>query len=369
MSARQPPSPETAATIPLGPSDASAVERHAATLALLRQRLHEQVVGQEAVVHQILATLLSEGHGLVVGVPGLAKTLLVRTLAALLSLDFRRIQFTPDLMPSDITGATVVRRDAEGHRAVQFLQGPVFTNLLLADEINRTPPKSQAALMEAMEERQVTAGGRRMPLDRPFFVLATQNPIEQQGTYPLPVSQLDRFLLRIEIDYPENDEEFQIVLRTTSTYRADLAPCIAKEEILEMIHLARRVTTTASILDYASRIVRRTRPAESEAPATIRENVAWGAGPRAVQSLIAASRAIAFLAGRTAVTDADIHAIAHPVLRHRLVLGPYSEADGVSPEHLIDDVLESFGRFERPSARVTATKRRTFWDRLLLRGR
>ncbi|HLU48791.1 MAG TPA: MoxR family ATPase, partial [Planctomycetota bacterium] len=308
------------------------IERYSARLRELRSELSRLIVGQEEVLHQIIVTLLAEGHALLIGVPGLAKTLMVRSLAELISLDFKRIQFTPDLMPSDITGATVIRRDATGRRDFHFLRGPIFTNILLADEINRTPPKSQAALMEAMEERQVTASGRRLPVDRPFFVLATQNPIEQQGTYPLPVSQLDRFLLSISVDYPDADEEFTIVLRTTSSYEAKLEPMLGRDEVIAMIDLVRGINVSPAMLEYAAQIVRRTRPQESDAPESIRRSAAWGAGPRAVQALLATARGNAFLAGRPEVTPDDFHAVARAVLRHRLVLNYHSEAEGVRAE-------------------------------------
>ncbi|MEM7233318.1 MAG: MoxR family ATPase [Planctomycetota bacterium] len=335
---------------PFRPEELASLERYAKKLQSLQDHLAEAIVGQETVVRQILAAVLAEGHALLVGVPGLAKTLMVRSLSDLLSLEFRRIQFTPDLMPSDITGATLIREDDQGSRGFHFLRGPIFANILLADEINRTPPKTQAALMEAMEERQITAGGRRIPLDRPFFVLATQNPIEQEGTYPLPVSQLDRFLLEIRVDYPSTDEEFDIVLRTTSTYRAELTPVLEESEAIEILDLVQRVAVSDDLLRYASAIVQRTRPDSDDAPASIKDTVSWGAGPRAVQALIAVGRAGAFLDGRAELQADDLHRMAHAALRHRLVLGYHAEAEGRTTDDLVDDVLESLGRYERPKA-------------------
>ncbi len=319
------------------------------TLNTLREGLHQRVVGQDAVVTQLLVALLAEGHCLMVGVPGLAKTLLISSLSELLSLRFKRIQFTPDLMPTDITGASVIREQASGERGFQFFQGPIFANLLLADEINRTPPKTQAALMEAMEERQVSVGGRWRTLERPFFVLATQNPIEQQGTYPLPVSQLDRFLFNITIDYPTTDEEFRMLVLTTSTYSARIEQTFSREDVLEWIDVARRIHVGEEILGYGSALVRATRPDSETAPPFVREKVAWGGGPRAAQALIAASRAMALLDGRDHVTYADIHEVALPTLRHRLLLGYHSTAEGVKTEDAIFHVLESLpgGRFRR----------------------
>ncbi|MBN1443121.1 MAG: MoxR family ATPase [Planctomycetes bacterium] len=344
-------SPHSPAASPSGPGRPPAVDN-------LLSALGNSVVGQDDVVRQVLASLLAEGHALIVGVPGLAKTLLVRSLAALLSLDFKRIQFTPDLMPSDITGTTLIGADAGGQRAFRFLPGPLFANIVLADEINRTPPKTQAALMEAMEERQVTAAGQRLPLPRPFFVLATQNPIEQEGTYPLPVSQLDRFLFQIDIDYPTEEEEFRVVQRTTSAYDAPLASVISRERILEMIARVRAVAIPLPLIDYASRIVRQTRPHREDAPAFVRETIAWGAGPRAVQSMLLAGKSLAFLDGRSEVSYDDLHAIVHPALRHRLVLTYHAEAESLRVDDLIDRVIESLpdGRYRRRPAGAGARK-------------
>ena len=337
-------------------------------LGALREGLHRRIVGQDAVVTQILVALLAEGHCLMVGVPGLAKTLLISSLSELLSLRFKRIQFTPDLMPSDITGASIISEQANGERGFQFLQGPIFANLLLADEINRTPPKTQAALMEAMEERQVSVGGRRRSLERPFFVLATQNPIEQKGTYPLPVSQLDRFLFNITIDYPTTDEEFRMLVLTTSTYKAEVQQTVSREEVLEWIDVARRIRVGPEILDYGSRLVRATRPDSETAPAFVRDKVAWGGGPRATQALVAAARAMALLDGRDHVTYPDIHEVALPSLRHRILLSYHSTAEGVKTEEAIFQVLESLpgGHFKRESA-VSHRPKQSWFARLVQR--
>jgi MoxR-like ATPase len=343
-------------------------------LLQLRQELGRKVVGQSEVVRQILAAILSEGHCLVVGMPGLAKTLLIRSIAGLLSLEFKRIQFTPDLMPADITGATLIHREAIhaaeggdgglGEPSWRFIRGPIFANVVLADEINRTPPKTQSALMEAMEERQVTAAGRRMPLSRPFFVLATQNPIEHEGTYSLPVSQLDRFQLTIHIDYPSFEEEFRVVLLTTSAYDSVLAPIVGREDIIEAIGLARRVQVPERLLDYVARLVRRTRPASKDAPDFVREWISWGAGPRAVQAMVQAARAFAFQDGRIEVRADDIHEALHPTLRHRLVLTYHAEAEGIQPDQVVDQIVASMpdGLYRPPE---TTRPRRGLLARIL----
>ena len=342
------------------------IEAYAATLEALRDHLKKRIVGQERVITQMLASILADGHCLLVGVPGLAKTLMISTLASVLTLSFKRIQFTPDLMPSDITGATIIRNDPVTGRDFHFLRGPVFANIILADEINRTPPKTQSALMEAMEERQVTAGGTRMPLSRPFFVLATQNPIEQEGTYPLPISQLDRFLFMIHVDYPTEDEEFRVVLRTTSTYDTEIEPLLEREQLLEIQSLVRRIEISAQLVDYAARIVRLSRPHAIGAPSFVRESIAWGAGPRAVQSMLQTSRALAFLDGRPTVRIQDLHDIAHSVLRHRLVLSYHAEAEGIEPDGLVDKILVSLGRYTPPEQEA-APRRRGLLARLLSR--
>jgi len=334
------------------------LRKYGSSFKELRANLGKKIIGQDQVVRQVLAALLSEGHCLLIGVPGLAKTLLIHSVASLLSLEFKRIQFTPDLMPSDITGATLIRDSREGERGFRFLRGPIFSNVILADEINRTPPKTQAALMEAMEERQITAAGSRMPLPRPFFVLATQNPIEQEGTYPLPVSQLDRFQQTIHIDYPTTDEEFDIVQLTTSSYDSVLEPLLYHDSISEAIELASRIHLPQTLVDYAARVVRRTRPTSPDAPDFVVEWISWGAGPRAIQSLLSGARALAFLDGRGEVTHDDIHEMARPAMRHRLLRTYHAEAEGVDVDSVIERVLESLpdGLYRRPSANPAAKR-------------
>ena len=324
----------------------------------LRAAVHQRIVGQQAIVEEILTAILSEGHCLIIGVPGLGKTLIVSTIAELLSLQFKRIQFTPDLMPSDITGATIISEGGESReRGFQFLKGPIFANVVLADEINRTPPKTQAALMEAMEERQVTAGGHRHALDRPFFVLATQNPIELEGTYPLPVSQTDRFLFNCLIDYPESQEEFRLLQLTTSSYRADLSPLVDREALLRAIAAARKIDISDRLIDYASRIVRASRPGDPSAPGFIKEWLAWGGGPRTVQSLIVGSKSHALLRGSPKVEPEDIHRILAPTLRHRLILSYHAEAEGIEPDFVVRRLLESMpDGLYRPPAPVEPRK-------------
>lgn len=311
----------------------------AGTLETLRNELHRRVVGQESVVTQMFAALLAEGHCLMVGVPGLAKTLLISTLAELLSLQFKRIQFTPDLMPSDITGSTVIRQNENGARDFHFMRGPIFANLILADEINRTPPKTQSALMEAMEEQQVSAGGKQLKLSPPFFVLATQNPIEQHGTYPLPVSQLDRFLFNITIDYPSTAEEFRILVLTTSTYSAGLTPIVTHEEVRDWIALAKKIHVDSQTTNYVASLVRSTRPDSTSAPPAVTRHVTWGAGPRAAQSLLAGARSMALLAGRDYATVDDVRAVALPTLRHRILLSYHATAEGVTPDRIVEGLL------------------------------
>ena len=306
----------------------------------LREQIARVVVGQEQVIDQLMISIFARGHCILEGVPGLAKTLMVSTLADCLALEFTRIQFTPDLMPSDITGTDVLQEDrATGARQLRYVRGPVFTNVLLADEINRTPPKTQAALLEAMQERQVSAGGHRHPLPEPFFVLATQNPIEQEGTYPLPEAQLDRFLFKIYVGYPSADEERQIYRVTTGVEHTELTKVLSGEEIPELQALVRRVPVSDHCLDYAMHLVRSTRTAEPGSPAYIGKWIAWGAGPRAGQALILASKARAALEGRTCVTIEDIRAVAHPVLRHRLVTTYAAQAEGQTPDSVISALL------------------------------
>jgi len=307
---------------------------------MIRQ-IRKAVVGQEQVINELMIVLFAQGHGLLMGVPGLAKTLLVRTLAASLSLQFRRVQFTPDLMPSDITGTEVIQEDkATGERRFKFLQGPIFTNMLLADEINRTPPKTQAALLEAMQEIQVTTGGERYDLPRPFMVLATQNPIEQEGTYPLPEAQLDRFMFQINVDYPSKDEELQILDLTTTNYKPQIEPVLGAEEILPLQELVRKVIVGQELKEYVVRLVRSTRPGREGAPDFVSKWVSWGAGPRASQNLVLGAKAWAILNGRHEATVEDVRFVAGPVLGHRMVTNFAAEAEGISPPTVVKKLLE-----------------------------
>jgi MoxR-like ATPase len=299
------------------------------------------IVGQERVIEEMLIALLSDGHCLLVGVPGLAKTLLVSTIARILDLEFNRIQFTPDLMPSDITGTDIIEEDrASGKRAFRFVKGPVFANIVLADEINRTPPKTQAALLQAMQERQVTAGGETYQLDLPFFVLATQNPIELEGTYPLPEAQLDRFMFNIYVDYPLYDEEVEIVETTTSAYTPELERVLAAKDIMELQRLVRRVPAPKHVVKYAVNFARATRPANDGVPQFIKDWVSWGAGPRASQYLILGSKTRAILSGRYTPTCEDVRSVAKPVLRHRIVTNFNAEADGISTVDIVERLLK-----------------------------
>ncbi|MGE3163436.1 MAG: AAA family ATPase [Planctomycetota bacterium] len=307
----------------------------------IRTELSQVIVGQREVLDELLVALFSGGHALLVGVPGLAKTLMISSLAKTLSLSFSRIQFTPDLMPSDITGTELIQDDpATGERRFQFLPGPIFANVVLADEINRTPPKTQAALLEAMQEKQVTVGGERHVLTAPFFVLATQNPIEQEGTYPLPEAQLDRFMFNIFVGYPSEAEEIEIMQRTTSDQEVQLRPVLAGEEILRLQRLVRRVPVADDVIRYALRLTRSTRVSTAEAPQFVRDHVQWGAGPRAGQYLILGGKARAILGGRSHVTIDDIKKVAHPVLRHRILTNFAAEAEGVTSDSVISRLLE-----------------------------
>ncbi len=307
----------------------------------LRKQLAQVIVGQDEVIDQLLLSLLSSGHCLLVGVPGLAKTLLISTLARALNLDFNRIQFTPDLMPSDITGTEVIQADgASGERVFRFVPGPIFANIVLADEINRTPPKTQAALLEAMQEKQVTVGGTRHPLDEPFFVLATQNPIEQEGTYPLPEAQLDRFMFNIRVEYPSSDEELEIMQRTTGGKSAEVETVLDGPRIRELQALVREVPIADDLIRYALRLTRAPRVKTEEAPDFVKRHVDWGAGPRAGQYLVLGAKASAVLSGRPHVTAEDIRRVALPVLRHRIVTNFAAEAEGVTSDDIIRRLLE-----------------------------
>src|SRR5688572_28023665 len=324
------------------PDDLEGARRLRAAYDTVRGEIAKVIVGQDAVVEQLLVCIFARGHALLVGVPGLAKTLLVSTLSRTLSLSFSRIQFTPDLMPADITGTEVIQEDrASGSRELKFLRGPVFANVVLADEINRTPPKTQAALLEAMQEHQVTAGGRKHPLPEPFFVLATQNPIEQEGTYPLPEAQLDRFMFLVRVEYPSAEEEMEIVRRHASAAPSDLKVALTGGEILDLQRVVARVPVADAVLEYALSLTRRSRVNSPEAPDFVRDWVSWGAGPRASQFLVMAGRARALLRGRTHVSAEDIRAVAHPVLRHRILTNFSAEAEGVTSDLVVSRLLET----------------------------
>ncbi len=342
--------------------EVEAIEKLKSTYAIMRKELSKRIVGQEAVLDQLIISLFSGGHCLLVGVPGLAKTLMIRSLAELLTLSFNRIQFTPDLMPSDITGAEVLtEQKGKAERFFKFLSGPIFANVVLADEINRTPPKTQAALMEAMEELQVTVAGKLYPLDFPFFVLATQNPIEQEGTYPLPAAQLDRFLFMVYVDYPSKEEEYDILRLTTTRYHSELRQLLSKEQIIDLIQIVRKVRIGDDVLDYATKLTRLTRPPNEDAPTFIREWLSWGAGPRAAQGLILGGKARAMLYGRFDVKFEDIYALVHPVMRHRIIPNFHAEAEGVTSDDVIDMLLNYL---PYPGMEVKKEKKPSFWSRL-----
>lgn len=303
--------------------------------------LKKQIIGQTEVVDQLLIALFSQGHCLLVGVPGLAKTLLISTFAQILELPYNRIQFTPDLMPSDIIGTDIIEEEMNtGKRAFRFIKGPVFANIVLADEINRTPPKTQAALLQAMQEYKVTAGGNTYALELPFFVLATQNPIEQEGTYPLPEAQLDRFMFNIYIDYPEKSEEKEIVLTTTSAYDPEIEPVLTGDEVLKLQQIVRKVPIAEAMVDYAVELSLNTRPTNDDAPDFIKDWVDWGAGPRASQYLVLGAKARAIMHGRYHVSYEDIKAVAKPVLRHRILTNFNAEADGITSLDIITRLLD-----------------------------
>ena len=313
---------------------------------MVRQRLlgelHKVIIGQDPVIELLLAAMFSRGHCLIVGVPGLAKTLMISTLARVLHLKFNRIQFTPDLMPSDITGTDVLEEDpATGARSFRFVPGPVFSNIVLADEINRTPPKTQSALLQAMELYQVTAGGRTYPLELPFFVLATQNPVEQEGTYPLPEAQLDRFMFMVNIGYPSKKEEQQIVRQTTMDLESEPEPVLTAADIITVQKVLRKLPVSDHVVDYAVNLARATRPKEPGTPPFITEWLTWGAGPRAAQYLVLGAKAHAILNGRLNVSCEDVRAVAKPVLRHRLFTNFNADAEGIGPDQVIEKLLES----------------------------
>jgi MoxR-like ATPase len=364
--------PETVEAVP-GESwpriegDLSAIERLNDGYRRIRREMSKAIVGQERVLEELLIAIFARGHCLLVGVPGLAKTLMIRTLADSLSLSFSRIQFTPDLMPSDITGTEVLQEDkTTGQRLFKFLHGPLFANVVLADEINRTPPKTQAALLEAMQERQVTVGGTRHQLPDPFFVLATQNPIEQEGTYPLPEAQQDRFMFNILVDYPEEEEEFRIVEMTTTTHKPTVERVLSATDILEMQDIVRKVPVAPYVIRYAMKFTRLTRREgrlpggqsvrrSSDVPDFVRDYVTWGAGPRASQFLILAAKARALLHGRYYVSCEDVRAVAAPVLRHRIITNFNAEAEGIKPDEIVRRLSDIIPR--DPSEKLETTTR------------
>jgi MoxR-like ATPase len=320
-------------------SERRAVEAVHESRGRIERELAKVIVGQREATAQILVALFAGGHCLITGAPGLAKTLLVRTVARLFRLKFQRIQFTPDLMPADITGTEILEETGEGRRRMQFVKGPIFANVILADEINRTPPKTQAALLEAMQEHQVTAAGVRYPLEEPFFVLATQNPIEMEGTYPLPEAQLDRFMLNVVIDYLPEDDEVEVVRQTTSRQPAAVEPLFDGTDVLRFHEVVRKVPVAEELIRHAVRLAAASRPGP-DAPGFVNDWVSWGAGLRAAQSLVLGAKARALLSGRFHVAPEDLRALAHPTLRHRVLLGYRAEADGVSVDAVIDRLLD-----------------------------
>ncbi|MFO0843882.1 MAG: MoxR family ATPase [Gemmataceae bacterium] len=335
----------TTAANPLASADAQAIEQLRDAHTRLRREVAKVIVGQEEVLDQLLMAIFCRGHALLMGVPGLAKTLMVSTLAQALDLGFKRIQFTPDLMPTDITGTEVIQDDpVTRQRAFKFLPGPVFTNILLADEINRTPPKTQAALLEAMQERKVSIGGVDHPMPNPFFVLATQNPIEQEGTYPLPEAQLDRFLFLVKVDYPTSDEEDQIMRLGTGDTYVTVDKVLHGDDILRLQHVVRRVPVADHVFAYAKNLARLTRPGTPEAASFVNKWLTWGAGPRASMNLILAAKAHAVLKGQFHVSADDVAAVARPVLRHRLITNFAAQSEGVAVEKVISLLLQSVGK-------------------------
>ena len=327
--------------------DLAAVENLRQAYGKIKEQMHLAIVGQDEVIDEILISIFSRGHALLIGVPGIAKTLMIRTLAEIIDLKFNRIQFTPDLMPSDITGTEVIQEDkSTGDRTFKFLSGPIFANVILADEINRTPPKTQAALLESMQEYQVTAGGKKHNLDLPFFVLATQNPIEQEGTYPLPEAQQDRFMFFINVEYPTEQEEIDIMKLTTTTHTPTLKKVLNRKEILELQNIVRKVPVAEHVIEYALKLSRLSRPNNPLAPDFIKNWVAWGAGPRAGQYLILGAKARAVLQGRFYASEEDIRSVVHPVLRHRIICNFSAEAEGVNSDQIIDKLIEVVPRYE-----------------------
>ncbi len=334
--------------------DIAAVQRCEQAYNRIRDEVAKVIVGQDEVIEQVLVAVFARGHALLEGVPGLAKTLLVSSLAQALHLSFKRIQFTPDLMPSDITGTEVIQEDLQtGARRYEFLPGPLFANMILADEVNRTPPKTQAAMLEAMQERQISAGGQVHKLPAPFFMLATQNPLEQEGTYPLPEAQLDRFLLYIKVGYPSGAEEWEVARRVTSGQLGVISPVMTGEDIIGFQQLVGKVPVSDQVLGYAWALVRATRPHQPEAPDFVNKWVSWGAGPRGVLTLVSAAKARALLYGRYHATVADVQAVAKPALRHRVASNYAAQAANVNSEKLIEMLMESMPadrKYEKPAA-------------------
>ncbi len=326
----------------LDQSDLRAAEALTDAYARMSKELARVIVGQEEVLKQILIALFCQGHCILEGVPGLAKTLMISSIAKLLSLQFGRIQFTPDLMPSDITGNEVLEEEeGTGRRKMRFFKGPIFANIILGDEINRTPPKTQAALLQAMQEYKVTVAGEDYPLEKPFLVLGTQNPIEQEGTYPLPEAQLDRFMFKVLIDYPSYEEELMIAETTTSTDQAELEPILGRDDIIAIQKVVRRVLVGRSVSSYAVKLARATRPGTDEAPDFVNQYLTWGAGPRACQAMLLGAKANALLDGRVHVSTDDIRYVATPVLRHRLATSFRAESDGVLSDHIVEKLFET----------------------------
>lgn len=322
-------------------SDVELVNKLKTSYNELKKEISKVIVGQEKIIDQIFISILSNGHCLLVGVPGLAKTLIVKTLSEVLDLNFSRIQFTPDLMPSDITGTEILENDSSGKKLFKFIKGPVFANIVLADEINRTPPKTQSALLEAMQEHRVTAAGNSYKLEEPFFVLATQNPIEQEGTYPLPEAQLDRFMFNLWLDYPSFDEELDIIRKTTSLYSPELKKIMSKEDIISFQNLVKKVPVADEVIRYAVGIVASTRPKESNSPKIVKDYISWGAGPRASQYLILGAKTKCILDGRYSPDIEDVKKVAVPVFRHRLITNFNAEADGLSVLKIIEEIVKS----------------------------
>jgi MoxR-like ATPase len=323
-------------------ADLRAAERLTDAYQQMSEQLGRVIVGQTEVLKQVLIALFCQGHCILEGVPGLAKTLMISSIAQLLSLNFKRIQFTPDLMPSDITGTEILEEEeGTGHRLMRFIRGPIFGNVILGDEINRTPPKTQAALLQAMQEYKVTIAGSDYPLEKPFLVLGTQNPIEQEGTYPLPEAQLDRFMFKILVDYPSFEEELQIAETTTSSDLPTLEPILDRAAILNLQKIVRKVLIGRSVTSYAVKLARATRPASDEAPDFIKKYLTWGAGTRACQAMLLGAKENAMLDGRVHVSIADIRYVARPVLRHRIVTSFRAESDGVSPDQVVERLFEA----------------------------